>query len=132
VTDCSDVCGMTFVELSRRAERVISRLQARLPAEIRSLALSVPVHCEPVPSDAVLAEGFEPDILGLFVGNSYSDELTQSDPVPPQIFLYLENLWDFTEGDLGAFVEELRLTYLHELGHYLGWGEADLAQRGLD
>ena len=31
-----------------------------------------------------------------------------------------------------AFREETRLTYLHELGHYLGWGEDELAARGLD
>jgi len=123
---------MTFVELSRRAERIVSSLQARLPSEIRPLALGVPVHCEAVPSDAVLAEGFEPDILGLFVGNSYGIELGEGDPAPPQIFLYLENLWDFAEADPQAFGEELRLTYLHELGHYLGWSEADLAERGLD
>jgi len=26
----------------------------------------------------------------------------------------------------------VRITYLHELGHYLGWDESDLEARGLD
>lgn len=26
---------------------------------------------------------------------------------------------------------KFRLTYLHELGHYLGWDEGDLERRGL-
>jgi predicted Zn-dependent protease with MMP-like domain len=26
----------------------------------------------------------------------------------------------------------VRLTYLHELGHFLGWDESDLEIRGLD
>jgi predicted Zn-dependent protease with MMP-like domain len=26
----------------------------------------------------------------------------------------------------------VRVTYLHELGHFLGWDEEDLAARGLD
>jgi predicted Zn-dependent protease with MMP-like domain len=31
-----------------------------------------------------------------------------------------------------VFRDEVRLTYLHELGHYLGWDEDELAARGLD
>jgi len=116
---------ISFEELVRRASRVVNRLQKRLPPEIAPLACSVPVHYERAPSESLLAEGFEPDILGLFSGHPYGS-------APPQIFLYLENLWDFAEGDLQAFSEELRVTYLHELGHYLGWDEEELAVRGLD
>jgi len=123
---------MSFEELVRRAARAVGRLQKRLPSEIAPLARSVPVHYERVPSESVLADGFEPDILGLFSGNPYGSDYRESDPAPPQIFLYLENLWDFAEGDLQAFGEELRVTYLHELGHYLGWDEDALAERGLD
>jgi len=123
---------MSFEELVRRASRVVSRVQKRLPREIGRVACVVPVHYEAVPSESVLAEGFEPDILGLFSGHSYASEFSTEDPAPPQIFLYLENLWDFAEGDLQAFGEELRVTYLHELGHYLGWDEEALAERGLD
>ncbi len=31
-----------------------------------------------------------------------------------------------------AFDQEVRLTYLHELGHYLGLDESDLEKRGLE
>jgi len=44
----------------------------------------------------------------------------------------MANLWDFAEGDAEAFREEVRLTYLHELGHFLGWDEDQVAARGLD
>ena len=81
---------------------------------------------------SLLAEGFEPDILGLFTGSPYGTELAQDQPAPPEILLYLESLWDYAEGDPAAFREETRLTYLHELGHYLGWDENELAARGLD
>ena len=46
--------------------------------------------------------------------------------------LYLESLWDFAEGDAEIFRDEVRITYLHELGHYLGWGEDEVAARGLE
>ena len=80
----------------------------------------------------MLAEGFEPDILGLFTGAPYGTELSHDLPEPPQILLYVENLWDVAEGDERAYAREVRTTYLHELGHYFGWDEDDLAERGLE
>ena len=59
-------------------------------------------------------------------------EFAEAQPLPPQIVLFLENILDYAEGDPAAFRDEVRLTYLHELGHYLGWDENEIAQRGLD
>ena len=52
--------------------------------------------------------------------------------MPAEIILFLENLWDFAEGDAAVFRDEARITYLHELGHFFGWDEEDLAARELD
>lgn len=119
-------------KLEQTAIATVASTQRRLPPEIRPLAISVPVHYERVPDDDVLADGFPEDILGLFTGNPHGTELESTNPAPPQIVLYLDNLWDFAEGDVDAFKDEIRLTYLHELGHYLGWDEDELTARGLD
>ena len=111
---------------------VVEATQRRLPEELRALAVAVPVHYEAEADDDVLAEGFEPDILGLFTGAPYGSELSHDLPEPPQILLYVENLWDVAEGDERAYAREVRTTYLHELGHYFGWDEDDLAERGLE
>lgn len=123
---------MKLPELTRFAADVVGATQRKLPPEIRPLARAVPVHYEALPGPEVLADGFPPDILGLFTGSAHGRELDTTQPAPPQILLYLENLWDFAEGDLETFRDETRLTYLHELGHYLGWDEDDLTARGLD
>jgi predicted Zn-dependent protease with MMP-like domain len=52
--------------------------------------------------------------------------------LPPQILLFLENIWDYAGGDTGLYRDEVRITYYHELGHYLGWDEDELSRRGLD
>jgi predicted Zn-dependent protease with MMP-like domain len=119
-------------QLTAAAADVVGATQRQLPPEIRPLARDLPVHYEATPAADVLAEGFEPDILGLFTGSAHGEELNHDNPAPPQILLYLENLWDFAEEDLEVFREEVRLTYLHELGHYLGWDEDEIAARGLD
>lgn len=123
---------MTFRQLKPIAANVVAAAQRRLPPEIRQLAAAVPVCYEPHPNDAILAEGWEDDILGLFVGHPHLREFVEADSLPPQILLFLENLWDYAEGDAQTFRDEVRLTYLHELGHYLGWDEDELARRGLD
>jgi predicted Zn-dependent protease with MMP-like domain len=123
---------MTLNELTAIAADVVSATQRKLPPEIRPLARNVPVHYQKTPADDVLADGFPDDILGLFTGNPHGSELEGTHPELPQIILYLDNLWDFAEEDPSAFRAEVRLTYLHELGHYLGWDEDELTMRGLD
>ena len=123
---------MKASRLTELAAATVAATQRKLPPEIRPLARAVPVHYEAAPHPSVLAEGFEPDILGLFTGNPHGTEFSHDQPAPPQILLYLENLWDLADGDVEIFREEVRLTYLHELGHYLGWDEDELAARGLD
>lgn len=103
---------------------------AELPEPLREQARRVPVTFEPRPSAAIIADGIEPDTLGLFNGPEYADE--DHIPMPPQIVLFLENLWDFAEHDEEIFLDEVNTTLLHELGHFLGLGEDGLMDRGLD
>ena len=120
-------------QLTALAVKVVAATQRRLPPAVREPAQRVPVCYEPRPNAGILAEGWEPDILGLFVGHEHGAEL-RSDEValPPQILLFLDNLWDYAEGDEAVYRDEVRLTYLHELGHYLGWDEDEVARRGLE
>jgi predicted Zn-dependent protease with MMP-like domain len=122
------------VKDSRLAEialAAVAAAQRELPAEVRAAARAVPVHCEPEPGADVLAEGFPTDLLGLFAGDPHGTELAHDQPMPPQILLYVRNLWDYAEEDVAVFRAEARLTYLHELGHYLGWDEDEVEARGL-
>jgi predicted Zn-dependent protease with MMP-like domain len=123
---------MKFQQLVRIAACVVDGTQRKLPKDIIEAARGVPVHYEAVPDKTVIAEGFEPDILGLFTGASHGTELDQDNPIPPQIILYINNLWDYSDGSKEIFQDEVQLTYLHELGHYLGWDEDQVASRGLD
>lgn len=123
---------MTFRQLLAEAENIVAATRRRLPPSIRPHAEALPVVYHDWPTEEILADEFEPDILGLFVGDPLGVEPGLGNVVPAQILLFLENIYDYAEGDPKIFREELRLTYLHELGHYLGWDETDLEARGLD
>ncbi len=99
---------------------------------LQSLAEALPVVYHDWPSDDILGDEFEPDILGMFAGTPYDAEGRDPNEFPPHILLFLENIWDFAEGDRDVFIREVKLTYLHELGHYLGWDEDEIAARGLE
>ena len=114
------------------AEEEVEALLRKLPAELAGEAARLPVTLERLPHADLIDDGIEPDTLGLFVGNPHADLELSPTPMPPQIILYLENLWTFAEEDEVVFREEIRTTYLHELGHYLGLDEIDLEERGLE
>jgi predicted Zn-dependent protease with MMP-like domain len=103
---------------------------AALPGPLRERAEKLPVTFERQPNADLQADGIEPDTLGLFTGPEFADE--GNVPLPPQIILFLENLWNFAEGSEEIFCEEVRTTFLHELGHYLGLDEDEIAGRGLE
>lgn len=122
---------MTFTRLTALAQPVVDAARRRLPPEVRAAAAGVAVCFEPHPNAALVAEGWEPDILGLFIGHEHHGELAGGQPLPPQIMLFLENIWDYAGEDEETYRDEIRLTYLHELGHFLGWDEDEVARRGL-
>jgi predicted Zn-dependent protease with MMP-like domain len=103
---------------------------AALPKPLRERAEKLPVTFERQPNVGLQADGIEPDTLGLFTGPEFADE--GNVPMPPQIILFLDNIWDFAEGDEEIFRDEVHTTFLHELGHYLGLDEDELTERGLE
>lgn len=111
--------------------REVEKTVRALPPELRAEAEQVPVLYEPVPSEELQAEGFGLETLGLFTGGAFPDGETSSDPLPTEIILFLETLWKYAEGDEEIYRQEVRVTFMHELGHYLGLDEDDLEERGL-
>ncbi len=106
--------------LKARAAAVVEEAIAALPAEIRAEARQVPVLFEEECD-------WDPDILGTY-GHFSPNEIGEANG---PIILYLATLADFCAEEGEDFADEVRLTYLHELGHHLGWDEGDLEERGL-
>jgi len=126
------VMDLSWDHLNQLARSEVEATLAALPGPLRQQATALAVTFERVPNADFLEEGIESDTLGIFTGPAYADEEQSASPVPPQIILFLDNLWDFAEQDEEIFREEVHTTYLHELGHYLGLDEDDLFERGLE
>jgi predicted Zn-dependent protease with MMP-like domain len=116
------------LEALARAE--VRAVLGEFDPELRTSAGAVTVRYETVPEEAPAAAGLGDDLLGLFIGPDFEAEDGHGS-LPPQIFLFLESIWDYCDGDETAYREEVRTTFLHELGHYLGLDEEDVEERGL-
>jgi predicted Zn-dependent protease with MMP-like domain len=98
-----------------------------LPAELARRLSKVPVLLETRPSVHVVAEGFDPRALGLFEGAMLAEPDLAA---PTRIVLYVHNLFEATADD-DELLEEVEVTVLHEVGHYFGLDEDEVADLGL-
>ena len=114
------------------ADEVVTDVRASLPTALGERLKGLTVTLDPYPTpDEELQEGDDEALLGLFVGPCFGEEMESVEPMPPVIRLFVENLRDEAEDDPGRFRQEVRITLLHEIGHYLGLDEDDLEERGL-
>jgi predicted Zn-dependent protease with MMP-like domain len=110
----------SWEELKAEAQRAIEATLAELPPEVREEAQKVPILFEEVCQE-------DPEILGTY-GHFVLGEISEANG---PIILYLGTIDDYCIEEGEDFPTEVRLTYLHELGHHLGWDEDDLEERGL-
>ncbi|HUB65969.1 MAG TPA: metallopeptidase family protein [Candidatus Methylacidiphilales bacterium] len=106
--------------LKARAESAITAAQEKFPPEILAEAKKVPCLFLPCCEE-------DPELLGQYTDFAENEVSAANGP----IILYLETIEDFCAGEGFSFEEEVRTTYLHELGHHFGWDEDDLEARGL-
>ena len=103
-----------------------------LPGEFRTRMENVVVVVEDYPSieDAASASAPRERLLGLFHGVTRPEQEWRGgahNHLPERIVLYKRNIEAIcsTKEEL---VEEIRLTVLHEIGHYFGLSEEDIAK----
>jgi predicted Zn-dependent protease with MMP-like domain len=123
---------LKWENLMQVAEAEVEATLRKLPAPLREQAETLPVTFERRPGRGMLADGIADDTMGLFVGAAFSDELVALGDVPAQILLFLDNILEESEGHERTYRLEVRRTYLHELGHFLGLDEGELEARHLE
>jgi predicted Zn-dependent protease with MMP-like domain/Tfp pilus assembly protein PilF len=111
-------------------EQIALQTLAELPPQIREKLERVPILIDDAPSEALIAEGIDPRLLGLFQGTPMPDDGALA-PTVTNILLFRHNLSRACV-DADHLAEEIRITVLHETAHYFGLDEDDLEALGLD
>jgi predicted Zn-dependent protease with MMP-like domain len=122
---------MSPIHLENVADTVIRQVLSRLPSTIREKAGGCPVVVEWIERAAAEDPELPEDLLGLFEGCAFGEPHDEHPASLPRIRLFLDNIWEHAGRDRQAFREELRITLLHEIGHYLGLDEAQVQALGL-
>lgn len=119
-----------------RFNDVVARAGTMLPEMFQSRLDEVPVVVDDLPSDEMLtdeAPPLDPELLGLFVGTALTERTFAAPGVepPPRIYLFQRNLERFSRNET-ELATEIARTLHHELAHYLGFAEEDMAELDLD
>ncbi len=118
-------------------ERLVEQAILRLHPGLQDLLSNVAVILDEVPSLEVLLQ-YEPpasplELLGYFSGQSIMEKSTDNpwSTLPATIVLFRRNLARIST-DRAELVEQLGITIYHEIGHFLGLSEEEVAKRGLE
>jgi len=107
---------------------------ARVPPQVRRWLANVPIIIDDVPSvdDLKGPPALSPLSVGMFKGpvGPGVEAARATNDVPPQIHLYQRNLERYLD-DPELLRDEIEQTLLHEIGHFVGWDEDELHERGL-
>lgn len=118
-----------------RFEELVASALALLPPEFEAHMDNVSVVVADRPDAGLLrAMGYDPEdsedtIFGLYEGVPLTERLHDDLLLPDQITIFREPLLEFcsTEREI---VEEVRITVLHEIGHFFGMDEDRLDELG--
>jgi len=111
---------------------LLDKVLHSLPRVIRDAVGEVPVLVEPKPTRGMAEHEpvINPEILGLFVGVSVGHKLAGPGGYGNVVLLFQRNL-ERSGGSRQEVSKELKITLLHEYGHYLGFDEEELEHLGL-
>jgi predicted Zn-dependent protease with MMP-like domain len=117
-------------------DAAVEEALAALPGQVSRWLENVAIAVEDIPADDDLLGSdppLSPAILGIFRGSPLAEKRSM-DPwshFPSSIVLYQRNLERFAR-NREELVEQIGVTLLHEVGHFLGLDEEALRERGLD
>ena len=118
--------GNRMIDWEGLAQLHIAEIQRALPEPIRARAKEVPVFFSRASDEK----------SGTYLAISEGFSLMEGPPAQPEemprITLFIVTLAQAARHRRKVFLREVRVTYLHELGHYFGWDVGQVADVALE
>ncbi|MGH7571818.1 MAG: metallopeptidase family protein [Gemmatimonadota bacterium] len=118
-----------------RFERLVQRALNRLPPEFQDHLENVSVVIAEAPDRELLESmGFDPEdpedtLFGLYEGVPLTERRHDDVLLPDQITIFRRPLLEWADSE-EEIVDEVRITVLHEIGHFFGLDEDRLDELG--
>lgn len=126
---------MTLHLSAERFERLVVRALDLLPPEFQKHLENVSVEIAEAPEPELLESmGMNPadpgdTLFGLYEGTPLTDRFHDDVLLPDRILVYRQPLLEWCESE-DEVVDEVRVTVLHEIGHFFGMDEDRLEELG--
>jgi predicted Zn-dependent protease with MMP-like domain len=115
----------------REFEAAVEATLAEIPEETRRRFENLPIIATDYPSQGLIEDGVDPRSLGIITGVPYSEKLSIGTGADLDcVQLYQKNIERMCHSK-DEVIEEIRITVLHETGHYFGLSDDDLDDIGL-
>jgi predicted Zn-dependent protease with MMP-like domain len=129
-----EVCTLAVKTLSEKDFfRIVKRAISRIPEEIHHHLDNVLISVRERPSRKMLKElglSTEDSPLGLYVGTAMLERTALYPPLyPDTIYIFREPLEEMCE-TLEELEEEIEITVVHEIAHFIGISEDRLIELG--
>ena len=114
-------------------DRIVRRAIRRIPVEIRRHLDNILICVQRRPSKELLAEmGLPPDelLLGAFEGTALPERSVTEPPLYPDTILLFQQPLEEVCDTLEELEEQIEITVAHEIAHYLGLSDDELAELG--
>ncbi len=117
---------MTIEQFNTLVQEAIDSIPRRFARAMQNVAIVV----EDEPSDELLDEmeiDHDDTILGLYQGTPLTERSGYGNTLPDKITLFKGPIEDECDDDEDEIFVAIGETLIHELGHYFGMSEADIA-----
>lgn len=116
-------------------DRIVKRAIRRIPEEIRQHLDNILITVQERPSAEMLEDvGYPPDepLLGIYWGVPLNERTVAEPPLyPDTIFIFKEPLEEMCQSK-EQLEDEIEITVVHEVAHFLGMSEERLAELGYE
>jgi predicted Zn-dependent protease with MMP-like domain len=119
-------------------DRQVERVLGKLPDVVVRLLEEVPLHVEDYPSRKIMRSKkvkYIDDLCGYFSGVPIGEQLHAQPSAPTSITIFRYGIFSLAVDSDGTFSKkelrrQIRITILHELGHYHGMTENEIRKIG--
>jgi predicted Zn-dependent protease with MMP-like domain len=120
--------------LSQKAfDDIVAQAIARIPGEIRGHLENIVITVQDEPDGEMLAEAGVPPgetLFGLYLGVPLIERSVFDPPLYPDMIYIFKGPLETAFPNRKELVEEIEITVVHEVAHYLGLTDKDLEELG--
>ncbi len=123
-----------MTKLSEKAfDDIVARAISRIPEEIREHLENIVITVQDEPDHEMLSEAGVPPgetLFGLYLGVPLIERSVFDPPMYPDMICIFKGPLERAFPDREELIEEIEITVVHEVAHYLGLSDADLDSLG--